>query len=153
MSDDVELGPIDYLVVEYAHGKPTGEALPYLLDLVASGTIRILDLAMLVKDDETHFRSMKLADLPALGITDFDDLDGVESGLLSEDDLAEVAAIIEPGRAAAILIYENSWAGPSQRPPAAGRRLTGGQRSDQRQRPARHPAVRRVRHLHRLILN
>lgn len=112
MSDDVELGPIDYLVVEYAHGKPTGEALPYLLDLVASGTIRILDLAMLVKDDETHFRSMKLADLPALGITDFDDLDGVESGLLSEDDLAEVAAIIEPGRAAAILIYENTWAGP-----------------------------------------
>lgn len=111
-TDEIELGPIDYLVVEYSHGQPTGEALPYLLDLVRQGIIRILDMAMLVKDDELTYRTLTLADLPAAGITDFEPLQGVESGMLDRDDLDQVAAIIEPGCAAAILVYENSWAGP-----------------------------------------
>jgi hypothetical protein len=105
---DVEMGPIDYLVVEWPGRQPTGEAAPYLLDLVDRGLIRILDLAFIAKGEDGSVARLELADLG----DEFAVFLGASSGLVSDDDTEEVAAALEPGTSAALLVYENSWAAP-----------------------------------------
>jgi Family of unknown function (DUF6325) len=112
MSDtDVEIGPIDYLVVEWPPGqKPTGEALPLLVDLVDRGLIRILDLVFVQKEDDGSVVRVDLKDLgsdPELTI-----FEGASSNVLGDDDYREAATAIEPGASAALLVYENTWAAP-----------------------------------------
>ncbi len=109
-TDDLQLGPIDYLVIEYANGQPTGEALPHLIDLVDRGVVRILDVAILAKgtDGEVAVVGMdQLAQAGALAV-----FDGAATGMLDEEDLAEVGAIMTPGAIGAVLVYENTWAAP-----------------------------------------
>jgi hypothetical protein len=113
VTDDIELGPIDYLIVEWPAGKkPTGEALPLLVGLVESGLIRVLDLAFVRKEEDGTILGLDLKDL-ALGwdpkLTIFE---GAPSGLIGDDDREEAGSAIEPGCSAAILIYENTWAAP-----------------------------------------
>jgi hypothetical protein len=105
---DVEMGPIDYLVVEWPDRQPTGEAAPYLLDLVDRGLIRILDLAFIAKDEDGSVARLEIADLG----DEFAVFVGASSGLISDEDTDEAAAVLEPGTSAALLIYENSWAAP-----------------------------------------
>lgn len=107
-----ETGPIDYLVVEYPDGRPTGEALPYLIDLVGRGLIKILDVAFIVKSAEGVASAATLTDLQAAGVDSLNVFRGAASGLLDEGDVAQVGDILAPGSAGAILVYENSWAGP-----------------------------------------
>ena len=107
-----ETGPIDYLVVEYPDGRPTGEALPYLIDLVDRGLIKILDVAFIVKSAEGVASAATLTDLQAAGVDSLDVFRGAASGLLDDGDVAQVGDILAPGSAGAILVYENSWAGP-----------------------------------------
>jgi len=107
-SIDVEIGPIDYLVVEWPDQQPTGEAAPYLLDLVDRGLIRILDLAFIAKDRDGSVARLEIADLG----DEFEVFLGASSGLLSDEDTDEAAAALEPGTSAALLVYENAWAAP-----------------------------------------
>lgn len=123
LADELELGPIDYIVVEYADGRPTGAALPYLFDLVERGLVRILDVAMLVKDNAEDFHAVTLSDVEAAEAADLGVFADAVTGIIGEGDLAEVARIIEPGAAAAILVYENTWAAPF----ATALRRSGGQ--------------------------
>ena len=92
---EAELGPVDYLVVEYPDGKPTGEALPYLLDLVDKGTIRILDVALIAAGEDG---SATVVQPDASGDSGFAVFDGAAAGMLSEEDLADAAAILTPAR-------------------------------------------------------
>jgi Family of unknown function (DUF6325) len=110
MSDsDLELGPIDYIVVEWpADRPPDGTAFPLLVDLVDRGLIHILDLAFITVDEDGTVAGVELNELDE-SLTVFD---GASSGLLGEDDYAEAAQILEPGTTAALLIYENTWAAP-----------------------------------------
>ena len=62
-TDEVQIGPIDYLVVEYPNGNPTGEALPHLIDLVDRGIIRILDVAIIAKGTEGDVAVIDLDDI------------------------------------------------------------------------------------------
>lgn len=121
--DDVELGPIDYLVIEYPDGQPTGEAIPYLIDLVEAGTVRLLDVAILAKSQDGQVSAIDMEQLAELGGGELGLLDGAASGLLDAEDIAEAGAIIEPGAVAAILVYENTWAAPF----ASAVRRAGGQ--------------------------
>ena len=107
-STDVEMGPIDYLVVEWPDRQPTGEAAPYLLDLVDRGLIRILDLAFIAKDPDGSVSRLEIADLG----DEFEVFVGASSGLLSDEDADDAAAALEPGTSAALLVYENTWAAP-----------------------------------------
>ena len=112
MSDtDLELGPIDYLVVEFPGNHMTGEGMPHLVDLVDRGIIRILDLVFIRKDEDGSVSGLSLHDLGAEGI-DLSVFEGATSGLLDVDDLAEAASVVEPGSSAGVLVYENSWAAP-----------------------------------------
>jgi Family of unknown function (DUF6325) len=110
---DIELGPIDYLVVEWPGEKqPTGEAFPLLIDLVDRGLIRVLDLAFVRKEMDGTVVGVELKDLDLDGNPELAAFEGASSGLLGEDDFAEAAPVLEPGCSAALLIYENTWAAP-----------------------------------------
>jgi hypothetical protein len=107
---DIELGPIDYLVVEFPGNRMTGEGMPLLADLVDRGIIRLLDLVFIRKETDGSVRALALHDLG--DEVDLSLFEGASSGLLGDDDLAEAAAAVEPGSSAGVLVYENRWAGP-----------------------------------------
>ena len=109
--DLTEMGPIDYLLVEWNGGQPTGEAVPHLIDLVDRGLIRILDLSFITKAEDGSVAALEIADLGA-EVAAYAVFEGASSGLLDDDDIAAAGAALEPGTAAALLVYENSWAGP-----------------------------------------
>ncbi len=118
-----ELGPIDYLVVEFPPGVShfTGEMAAELAKLVDAGIIRILDLMVLVKDEKGEIDALELEDLEST-----DELRVAETELaelLAADDVADLAAAMEPGTAAGVLVWENAWAAPF----ASAARRQGGQ--------------------------
>jgi len=117
-----EMGPIDYIVLEWPGRQPTGEAAPLIIDLVDRGIIRIIDIAFMRKLDDG---SIDTLDLGALNgdSAGFDAFEGASSGLLSQEDLEEAATALEPGTTAAILVWENRWAAPV----AIALRRSGGQ--------------------------
>ena len=110
--DHDDLGPIDYLVVEFPGARLTGEAMPLLLNLVDRGIIRILDLVFVRRDPDGSVVVLEVADLDGDGRLDVKVLQGASSGVLGRDDIEQAAAVIEPGSAAGIVIYENVWAAP-----------------------------------------
>lgn len=113
MSDDLEdLGPIDYLVVEFPDGRATGEGLPLLVDLVDRGVIRILDLVFVRKDRDGSVTVLQPSELGGEGGPDLAVFEGASSGLLGDDDLAEAGSALEPGTSAGVVVYENLWAAP-----------------------------------------
>ncbi len=122
-ANEVELGPIDMVVIGYPPGAPmTGEAIPIMLDLVGRGIVRVLDAMFVTKNDDGTFSGFDIADLDADSAGDLTVFAGASTGLIHDDDVALVAAEIEPGTGAAMIVYENSWAGPF----AAAVRRNGG---------------------------
>jgi uncharacterized membrane protein len=117
-----EMGPIDYILVEWPGRQPTGEAMPHLVDLVDRGLIRILDLTFITKGEDGSVAAVEIADLggevPEVAV-----FEGASSGLIDDDDVAQAGDALEPGTSAALLVYENTWAGPF----AAAVRRSGGQ--------------------------
>ena len=117
--EEVELGPIDYLLVEWPGKQPNGEALPHLVDLVDRGLIRILDFAFIKKEEDGSVIQLEIADLGDEILV----LEGASSGILSDEDTSEAAQALENGTSAALMVYENSWAAPF----ASAVRRSGGQ--------------------------
>jgi uncharacterized membrane protein len=122
VDETVEMGPIDYILVEWPGRQPNGEVAPHLVDLVERGLIRILDLSFIAKDEDGTVAGIELADLGD-GAGELTVFEGASSGLISDDDIGEAAAALEPGTSAALLVYENTWAAPF----AAAVRRSGGQ--------------------------
>ncbi len=122
-TDIDELGPVDYLVVEFPPGVShfTGEMATELAALVDAGTIRILDLLVLVKDEDGNIEGIEIEDLDPVN-----ELRAAEtqlSEILAAEDVADLAAAMEPGTAAGVLVWENTWAAPF----ASAARRQGGQ--------------------------
>jgi hypothetical protein len=117
-----EMGPIDYLLVEWPEKQPTGEAAPILVDLVDRGIVRVLDLVFITKTADGEVAGMEISQLGE-GAEQMKVFEGASSGLLGDDDVAEAGKALEPGTSAALLVYENCWAGPF----AAAVRRSGGQ--------------------------
>jgi hypothetical protein len=117
------LGPVDYLVVEFPAGASnfTGEMATELRALVDSGTIRVIDVVILTKDEDGRVDATELADVGELG-----ELQAIEAQLaelLAAEDVEHLAAAMEPGSTAGVLIWENLWAAPF----ASAARRAGGQ--------------------------
>ena len=110
-----QMGPIDYLVVEFPGGRMSGEALPLLLDLVDKKIIRILDFVFIRKDADGTIVTLSAVDLDRMHLIEGVLFEGAASGLLSSDDLQEAAKAMEPGNSAGVLVYENRWAAPFAR--------------------------------------
>ena len=118
-----ELGPVDYMIVEFPAGASnfTGEMAAELLALVDSGTIRVIDAVILTKNEDGTVDATELSDVSELG-----ELQAIEAQLaelLAEEDIEHLAAAMEPGSTAGVLIWENLWAAPF----AAAARRSGGQ--------------------------
>jgi Family of unknown function (DUF6325) len=107
-----DMGPIDYLIVEFPDDRRTGEGLPLLIDLVERGVIRLLDLVFIRRNHDDSVVGIALTDFDGDRHLDLTVFQGASSGLVDEDDIGRAAAVLEPGSSAAILIYENLWAAP-----------------------------------------
>jgi hypothetical protein len=118
-----ELGPVDYLIVEFPAGQQnfTGEGADELLRLHDAGTIRIMDVLILSKNDDGSVEAMELSDLPQLG--ELAKLEAQLAQTLAEEDVENLAAAMDPGSVAGVLVYENLWAAPF----ASAMRRAGGQ--------------------------
>ena len=106
------VGPIDYLALELPAARMKGEGLAALVDLVDRGIIRILDLRAVKREADGTFTAMAITDLDHDGTLDLAIFEGIQSGLLDDDDLRQAAELIEPGKVVALLLYENTWAAP-----------------------------------------
>ena len=118
-----ELGPVDYLIIEFPAETAnfTGEMADELIKLADAGTIRIIDVLVLLKDADGGVEALELEDLDQLG-----PLQGLEAELaelLAEEDVEHLAAAMDPGSVAGVLVYENIWAAPF----ASAARRSGGQ--------------------------
>jgi hypothetical protein len=117
-----EMGPVDYLLVEWGGRQPNGEVAPHLIDLVDRGLIRVLDLAFLIKAQDGSVGVVEIAEVGG-EVEEYAVFAGAASGLLGDDDVAAAGEAMENGTSAALLVYENRWAGPF----AAAVRRSGGQ--------------------------
>jgi len=118
-----QLGPVDYVVVEFPAGASnfTGEMAAELVALVESGTIRLIDILILTKNEDGIIDAMELSDIEELG--ELQALEAQLADLLAEEDVEHLAASMDPGSTAGVLIWENLWAAPF----GAAARRSGGQ--------------------------
>jgi Family of unknown function (DUF6325) len=118
-----ELGPVDWIVLEFPGIRFNGEIAPALRDLVQRDLIRVLDLLILKKDQDGSLEAFELSDLDPSEVGELRSYEQELAMLLSEDDVTAVAAALEPGSSAAVLVWENTWAAPF----ASAVRRSGGQ--------------------------
>ena len=118
-----ELGPVDWIVVEFPGSKFNGEIAPTIRDLVQRDIIRVLDLLILKKDTDGSLEAFELSDLDPSEVGELRHYESELAMLLSEDDVTAVANAVEPGSSAAVLVWENLWAAPF----ASAVRHSGGQ--------------------------
>jgi hypothetical protein len=118
-----ELGPVDWIVVEFPGSKFNGQIAPALLDLVERDLVRVLDMLVLKKDADGTLEAFELSDLDEGEIGELRTYESELAMLLSEEDVNSLAAAIEPGSSAGVLIWENTWAAPF----ASAVRRSGGQ--------------------------
>jgi Family of unknown function (DUF6325) len=123
VSDVDELGPVDWIVVEFPGSRFNGKIAPALSDLVERDLIRVLDLLVLKKNSDGSIEAFELSDLDESELGGLRSYEGQLAMLLSEDDVNAVAAAIEPASSAAVLVWENTWAAPF----ASAVRHSGGQ--------------------------
>lgn len=104
-------GPIDFVLLEFPQNRLTGEASKALSDLIRRGTIRLLDLTVINKNQDGTVETLELTD-PTSARGGFAYFAGARSGLLGDDDVAQAADAMAPATVAALIVYENSWAAP-----------------------------------------
>ena len=107
--DDDELGPIDFLAVEFPGGRITTGGFERLLALADGGVIGILDVEFVASNGDGNARKVDVQELGNLGGADLGAWTGASSGLLDDSDLQQIAAAIRPGSIAAVVVYENRW--------------------------------------------
>ncbi|MEU6947257.1 DUF6325 family protein [Streptomyces sp. NPDC046316] len=113
LSEAEDMGPVDYLILEFPGNRMTGEGFPLLLDLVERRIIRILDLQFIRKDKDGSVTAVELTDLgDEVDLTVFE---GASSGLLDQSDVDDAGSALEPGNSAGVIVYENLWAAPLAR--------------------------------------
>ncbi len=112
MSDvATEVGPIDIAVIKFVGNKFTGEVTPALLDLVRSGTVRILDALFVYRDQDDAVGSLEINDLgPDLKPAFVEVRRRTGTGLLDSEDVTDVGQSLERNTSALLLVFENSWA-------------------------------------------
>ncbi|GAA0673332.1 hypothetical protein GCM10010193_27560 [Kitasatospora atroaurantiaca] len=104
------MGPVEYFVVAFPGNRFTGGIAPALADLVASGTIRILDLTFITRAEDGTTTRLGLEDLAPEEAAAFDGVEGTVTGLLNQAETEEITRSIPPGSSAALVVWEDAWA-------------------------------------------
>lgn len=112
MTDHEELGPVDYVVIEFPGNRFNGELAPALVDLIGRGLIRIIDLVFIHKDAAGTVTAVELEDADAEEAGVLAGLECDVPGLLADEDVAKVADLLAPNSSAGLLVWENVWAAP-----------------------------------------
>jgi hypothetical protein len=120
---DHEIGPIDYVLIEFPGTEIGDEPALAFLDLVERGIIRVFDLVVIRKEADGSVEGMEITDLSADQIGGFAEFHGIGSGLLGESDVAQAAEALEPDTMAVMIVFENTWAAHF----ATAARRSGGQ--------------------------
>ena len=110
MPDDMTMGPVEIAVIAFPGNQFTGEIAPAVANLVASGTVAIIDLLFVAKDGEGNMAGLELSELDDQVAAPYRDLDGEVSNLLSDEDLESIGELLEPSSSALAIVWENSWA-------------------------------------------
>ena len=118
-----ELGPVDYLVVEFPGNEFNGEILPELADLVRRGIVRVLDLILIQKAEDGSYEALEFEEIDDGVLGELREFERELADVLSAEDVASVVEALEPGTTAGLLVYENLWAAPF----ASAVRKSGGQ--------------------------
>jgi Family of unknown function (DUF6325) len=112
-NEELVLGPVDIVVIGYPPDAPqTGSAVPLFIDLVDRGIIRVLDVRGVRKEQDGSFSAFDMSDAAGLGISDLVAFEGAQTGLIGDEDLRVAVEAMEPGSAAVLICFENSWAAP-----------------------------------------
>lgn len=112
-NEELEFGPVDIVVIGYPPDAPrSGEAIPLFVDLVDRGIIRVLDVLMVQKDGEGNVSGLEIADLDGDGVDDLLVFTGARTGMLGEEDASTAGEALQPGEAALLICFENTWAAP-----------------------------------------
>jgi hypothetical protein len=111
MADNAYHGPIDFVLMEFPEQEPSGKVAAELLELVESGTVRLYDVIAVTKGVDGGYSEVDLAGLADVH-EGFGRFAGARSGLLADEDVAEVAGAMEPGTIGVLIVYENAWAIP-----------------------------------------
>jgi len=109
-----QLGPVDYLVVAFPAERAnfSGEMASQLSSLIESNTVRVLDLVIIAKDADGSVEAMELQDADDSEVGELRALERDLAVLLATDDIEQIGETLEPGSAAAVLVWENTWAAP-----------------------------------------
>jgi hypothetical protein len=112
-NEELELGPVDVVVIGYPADAPrTGEAIPLFIDLVDRGIVRVLDVLLVQKDAEGNVSGVEITDLDGDGVDDLVVFAGARTGMLGDEDASTAGEALEPGEAAVMICFENTWAAP-----------------------------------------
>lgn len=112
-NEDLALGPVDIVVIGYPPDAPqTGSAIPLFIELVDRGLIRVLDVRGVRREDDGSFSAFDLGDATPAGLADAVAFEGAQTGLISDEDLRVAVEAMDPGSAAVLICFENSWAAP-----------------------------------------
>jgi hypothetical protein len=106
----MDIGPVEYLILGFPGNMFTGRIVPELAKLIDSGLVRIIDLTFITKDAAGQVEVVEYDAVEELAA--FAGLDAEVGGILTEDDIAYAAESLEPNSSAALLIWEDTWAGP-----------------------------------------
>ena len=106
----MSIGPVEYMIVGFPGNKFRGDIAPALAELVKSGTVRIIDLAFVMKDSDGSVEALELADLDSEVGAAFGLLEAETGGLLNQEDLEAAAEELAPNSSAALLVWEDVWA-------------------------------------------
>ena len=104
------IGPVEYGVIAFPGNQFKGEIAPALADLVEAGTIRIIDLAFVLKDAEGNVSGLELEDAGHAVLQAFEGLAMERGGLINDNDLEEIGAALDPESSALVIVWEDAWA-------------------------------------------
>ena len=105
-------GPVDFVLIEFPDDRLTGRAAEEVLSLIDRGIIRVFDVLVVGKQSDGSTYGLDLAEVAAQQLGGFEALAWARTGILSEEDMAEAASVLEPGKLAVLIVYENAWAVP-----------------------------------------
>lgn len=112
MADTDVHGPVDFVLLEFPDDRLEGRAAEELVRLVQAGTIAVYDVLIVGKTEDGDTYGVEMGGADDAKLAGFDQLGWARTGLLTEDDMHQAAGALEPGRLAALIVYENTWAVP-----------------------------------------